>query len=303
MKAPSGYGTSLIYLRGDFLFPGQGAGANFVNTVIDGSSANDLNLSLISDEPYTGDWLPAFNSPIWGLFGIPNLGPDPVDQLSYVNGLSTQGVWKVHIDDIAEGDIGQLNAWSLIVTPTAFSCAAVAPAVALQASKTVAGNFVAGGAITYTVVLQNTGSAAQADNPGNEFTDVLPPTLTLVSAAADSGTAAANTGTNTVTWNGALPAVIGQVTITINATINSTAAGQTVSNQGQLSFDANADGTNEATGATDDPTTRTAGDPTSFVVPAVIVQIPTLSTLGFVLLALLLLGAGLFQLRRGAKRS
>ncbi|HEV7517800.1 MAG TPA: IPTL-CTERM sorting domain-containing protein [Thermoanaerobaculia bacterium] len=266
LKAPSGYGTSLIYLRGFFLGFPNNDGDNFTNTLIDSSSANDLNLTDDTSAPYTGDWLPAFNSPIWGLFGIPNLGPDPIDQLSYVEGRSSQGVWKVHVTDEFFGDIGQLNTWSLIVTPRAFTCAAFTPQAALQAAKTVAGTFVAGGAITYTITLKNTGSAPQADNPGNEFTDTLPATLTLVSASATSGTAAANLATNTVTWNGALPAVIGQTTITINATIKSTAAGQIIANQGQISFDADGNGTNESAAATDDPATKPASDPTSFPV-------------------------------------
>jgi uncharacterized repeat protein (TIGR01451 family) len=264
LKAPSGYGTSLIYLRGTFLADGDGD--NFVKTLIDSSSTNDLNLTDSTFAPFTGDWLPAFNSPIWGLFGIPNLGPDPIDQLSYVEGRSTQGVWKVHVADEFFADTGQLNTWSLIVTPTAFTCAAFTPQAALQATKTVSGSFVAGGAITYTITLKNTGSGAQADNPGNEFTDALPATLTLVSASATSGTAAANLATNTVTWNGALPAVVGQTTITINATIKPDAAGKTIANQGQIAFDADGNGTNEAAGQTDDPGTQAANDPTNLVV-------------------------------------
>jgi uncharacterized repeat protein (TIGR01451 family) len=264
LKAPSGYGTSLIYQRGVFI--GDNDGDNFVNTLITASSVNDLNLSGAADAPYTGDWLPAFNSPIWSLFGIPNLGPDPIDQFSYTEGRSSQGVWKVHLADEARFDTGQLNSWSLIVTPTAFACAAFAPQAAVSGTKTVSGTLAAGGAITYTIVLKNTGSGAQADNPGNEFTDILPAALTLVSATATSGTAAANLATNTVTWNGALSAAVGQVTITINATIKSTAAGQTVTNQGQIAFDADGNGINEATAQTDDPGTQPANDPTSFVV-------------------------------------
>ena len=45
----------------------------------------------------------------------------------------------------------------------------------------------AAGTVTYTVVLKNTGTATQADNPGHEFTDVLPAGLSLVSASASSG--------------------------------------------------------------------------------------------------------------------
>ncbi len=72
-------------------------------------------------------------------------------------------------------------------------------------TKTVAGAFTIGSTVTYTVTLNNSGGA-QGDNPGDEFTDVLPPQLSLVSAAATSGSASANIGANTVTWNGTIPA-------------------------------------------------------------------------------------------------
>src|SRR6202008_2930092 len=105
----------------------------------------------------------------------------------------------------------------------------------------------------------------------------------LVSATATSGTAAANTGTNTVTWNGAIPAS-GTVTITITATILPAAAARTVSNQGSISYDSNGDGTNDATAQTDDPGVAGTANPTSIVVagppePTV----PTLSPFGLLL--------------------
>jgi fimbrial isopeptide formation D2 family protein/uncharacterized repeat protein (TIGR01451 family) len=110
------------------------------------------------------------------------------------------------------------------------------------------------------VTLTN-GGGNQPNNPGAEFTDVLPAGLTLVSATANSGTATATVGTNTVTWDGAI-APAGSVTITITATINS--CGPTISNQGTISYDADANGTNEATHVTDDPGTQAANDPTVF---------------------------------------
>jgi uncharacterized repeat protein (TIGR01451 family) len=175
-----------------------------------------------------------------------------------------------------------------------------APGAVVTGTKTVsAGPYAVGGTITYTVTLTNSGTAAQADNPGNEFTDVLPAQLALVSANATSGTAAANTGTNTVTWNGAIPAG-GTVTITITATILPAAAGQTVSNQGAISYDSNGDGTNDATAQTDDPGVAGAANPTSIMVggapPAP--PIPTLSTLGLLLLVLSLAGLAFVILRR-----
>jgi uncharacterized repeat protein (TIGR01451 family) len=166
----------------------------------------------------------------------------------------------------------------------------------VTATKTASGS-VEGGPITYTVVLTNNGTGAQGDNTGDEFTDVLPSTLTLVSATATSGTPLATVATNTVTWNGAIPAG-GSVTITIHATINSGTAGQTISNQGTVSYDSNADGTNDATSNTDDPGTAPAGDPTSIVVAAPPTPIPTLSEVGLMALALALAAAALFLVRR-----
>jgi uncharacterized repeat protein (TIGR01451 family) len=262
LKMPNGYGTSLIYHRGMFIVDNDGD--NFTGTLIDSSSKNDLNLSGSADAPYTGDWLPAFNSPIWGLFGIPNLFPDPVDQLGYMDGQSSQGVWKIHLADEVEADTGRLNTWSVIVTPTAFTCSAFAGNVAVTGTKTVAGTFAEGGAITYTVTLTNNGSLAQANNPGNEFTDFISSGLTLVSASATSGTAVANTGTNTVTWDGVIPPLGGSVTITIHATVKAGLQGSTISNQGAIAFDADANGTNESSGGTDDPSTAAANDPTVF---------------------------------------
>jgi uncharacterized repeat protein (TIGR01451 family) len=262
LKAPNGYGTDLIYLRG--LFIGDGDGDNFTNTTIVEGAANDLNLSGAADAPFTGDWQPAFNGDIWTLFGIPNLFPDPVGQLaSRLVGQGTQGNWQVHLTDQAGLDTGTLNSWSLVVTPKAFTCAGVASGATVTGTKTVAGTFSPGGAVTYTVTLTNNGTAAQGDNAGNEFTDVLPASLTLVSATASSGTPVATVGTNTVTWNGTIGPLGGTVTITINATINAP-GGTSISNQGQFIYDNNNDAVNETAGVTDDPGTGAANDPTVF---------------------------------------
>ena len=69
----------------------------------------------------------------------------------------------------------------------------------VTATKTVAGTFNVGGTVTYTITMTNSGTAAQADNTGNELLDVLPTAgLTLVSATATAGTATATVGT---TWS------------------------------------------------------------------------------------------------------
>ncbi len=130
------------------------------------------------------------------------------------------------------------------------------------ASKTVSGSFQPGGAVTYTVSFTNTGAGAQTDNPGDEFTDVLPASLTLTSASATSGTATVDIPARTVHWNGGI-ASGASVTLTINASVVPAATG-TVSNQGTVFYDADGNGTNESSRLTDDPSTVAALDPTSF---------------------------------------
>jgi uncharacterized repeat protein (TIGR01451 family) len=127
--------------------------------------------------------------------------------------------------------------------------AIVRPPAHLVASKTVSGSYVQGGAVTYTIVLANDGEGAQPDNPGDELSDVLPAGLSLVSAVASSGTAVATLGTNTASWNGAIPAG-DSVTITITATIDA-GPGARISNQATFLYDSDGDGTNDASGETD----------------------------------------------------
>jgi uncharacterized repeat protein (TIGR01451 family) len=193
-----------------------------------------------------------------------------------------------------------------VVTRDATTTTEVITPPAISATKAVSGSFMPGGSVTYTVVLTNLGPGNQGDNPGPEFTDVLPTELTLVSAMATSGTATATVGTNTVTWNGSLAGGGGSVTITINATIDAgVPPGTTISNQGRVFFDFDGDGINESSTVTDDPATE-GPDPTSLrdstaflvVEQQSIVEVPALDGLGLALLAALLTLAGTFMLRQ-----
>ncbi len=161
---------------------------------------------------------------------------------------------------------------------------------------TANGPFTVGSITTYTIIVTNSGSAEQDDNPGNELMDILPAQLALVSAAASSGTAVANVGTNTATWNGSI-APIASVTITIKATILPGAAGTAVTNQATVFFDNDYDGSNESTALTDDPAAAGFADPTVFLVPGP-VDTPTLSTVGLMILAILTAGLALALLKR-----
>jgi uncharacterized repeat protein (TIGR01451 family) len=160
-------------------------------------------------------------------------------------------------------------------------------------TKTVAGTFAPGGTITYTIILSNSGPGAQGDNPGNELTDILPASLTLVSATATSGTA--STGANTVNWNGAIPAG-GSVTITITATISAGADCAPITNQGTILYDSDGNGSNETTTVTDNPAVAGTNNPTTFVLASCV--IPTLSPSGLLALVVLLGGLATALLRR-----
>jgi uncharacterized repeat protein (TIGR01451 family) len=224
----------------------DGSGNNFCQTVLDDESAGpSIQSVLTAQAPFTGNFTPA--SP-----------------LSIFDGEAATGAWQLQAQDYFSGDTGSIRAFSVTITPAV--CDAPALTTTVTGTKTVSGTFSEGGAVTYTVTLTNNGSLAQADNAGDELTDVLPSSLTLVSASASSGTAVATVGTNTVTWNGALAPLGGSVTITINAMVNAGTGGTTISNQGSISYDGNGDGTNEGSGLTDDPGTAPANDPTSFAV-------------------------------------
>lgn len=172
----------------------------------------------------------------------------------------------------------------------------------MSGTKTAApGTYTVGSNVTYTVTLTNSGAGAQGDNPGNEFIDVLPPQLQLVSASATSPTVVATVGTNTVTWNGTIPPA-GTVTITIIATILPSAAGTTVTNQGTINFDTDGNGTNESTTQTDDPAVGGAGDPTGIAVAAAAATpgIPAVSPIGLLLLCAALAGVAMMKFTRMA---
>lgn len=155
----------------------------------------------------------------------------------------------------------------------------VVAGASVSGTKTVSGTTQPGGAITYTIVLTNAGPGAQGDNPGDEFVDVLPTQVSYVSSTASSG--AVSEAGGVVSWNGAIPAG-GSVTITINAQVSSSANGA-ISNQGTINFDSDGNGDNDASALTDDPSVGGATDPTGFLIAR---DIPTLGTLGLILMAL-----------------
>jgi uncharacterized repeat protein (TIGR01451 family) len=158
----------------------------------------------------------------------------------------------------------------------------------------------AGQPVTYTITLSNVGTRLQADNPGPEFYDILPPLVTLTSGVASSGTLAVLLGSNTVAWNGSIPGG-GSVTITLSAEIVPTAfEGQVVSNQGTILYDADANGTDESSVLTDTIRAPGRADPTVFTIqgPDTGPGIPALSAAGLAALALALAALAVDLLRR-----
>ena len=242
-------------------------GDNLTNMVIDDdlavTAANDMVQAAAAAAPFTRSWLPVFNAPWPTPAGFPT-DPDAVGNLSRFDGTSTKGTWTVLVSDQFAVDTGTLNSWSMLVTPVHFACSAFAPTAAVTATKTVGGALHVGG----TGDLHHRSHQQRDWQPGRQSRQRADGCLARGPDArqrvATSGTATATIGTNTVTWNGSLAPLGGSVTITITATINAGTAGTTISNQGSLSFDADLNGTNEASGVTDDPAVGGASDPTSF---------------------------------------
>ena len=172
--------------------------------------------------------------------------------------------------------------------------AVVSPAQ-VSGTKEVSGNFAPGGYITYTIVLFNNATTAQVDDPDEpEFIDVLPAELTLVDAVADQGTV--TTGAGAVRWDGTIPGG-GAVFLSIDARIANDALNIPISNQGEIFYDLNGDGSNDTLALTDDPDVAGGSDPTVFDTGG-IVDVPTLQGVSMATLILLLAVSALGVLRR-----
>ncbi len=272
LQSPLGTTMRLIS-RVDF------GGHNFCQVVLDDATPNPSIQTVTGPQaPFTGTWQP--NVPLAAF-----AGEDP------------NGTWNLIAVDHFGQDTGSIRAFSLVITPA--SCSAAAPLGAhLTASKAVTGgNLAPGGTVVYTVTLTNSGTGATFDEPGDEFADTLPATLTPTSAAASLGTVTI-TG-NTVHWNGGVPAG-GSVVITIDAAISGAAVSQSIiSNQGTASYDATRSGSNQTAILTGDPA---RGGPTQFVGGGAIAAVPALSAAGLAAMAAALLGAGALTLRRRRRR-
>ena len=241
LKAPDGTLVNVI----DRMAGGSNDGRNFCNTTLDDRAAGDPIGTIARDlAPFAGSF-------------------KPDRPLSAFAGRNPNGTWELQATDFVESETGKVNAFTVTVWPQA--CARVERPVAIAATKTVTGTFAPGDPVTYTVTLTNTGLGLQADNPGDEYVDVLPPQLTLPPQSVSATSGAITSAGNTVRWNGALDAGA-EVVLTINANLNMGTDGMQVSSQGTVSYDPGHAGVNNGTLATDDPGLPGAADPTVFVV-------------------------------------
>ncbi|MBK7472497.1 MAG: S8 family serine peptidase [Betaproteobacteria bacterium] len=223
-------------------------GPNLCNATLDDQSAGPaLGAATSAAAPFAGSWTAA--SP-----------------LAAFRGLGANGTWQLRATDFYDLLTGHINRFSVIIRP--FACAPASRTVTMTAAKSVTGTFAPGGAVVYIVTLTNTGNGVQADNPGDEYVDVLPGQLTLTPGATWAGKGTLTTSGNTVRWNGALN--VGEsVVLTIAATVKPGAAGLTVTSQGTAAYDANHDGANDTNLLTDDAGAGGAADPTVFAVSGV----------------------------------
>ncbi len=190
------------------------------------------------------------------------------------------GVTDPNVDDNAATDVTTVTSPAEVV-----------------ASKSVSGDFMVDGSIVYEILLINVSPYEQFDDPdSDEFVDILPSELELVDATADSGVVDLDVDAGVVTWNGSIPAG-GEVAIAIEATIAYGFEGAVIVNQAEVFYDADGDGVNDTVVLTDDPGIGGDSDPTEFMV-ANLIEIPTLSSAGFLLLAGFLAAVAMVSIRR-----
>ena len=146
--------------------------------------------------------------------------------------------------------------------------------------------------VVYLITITNLGDGHQTDDPSSdELEDLLPPELRIFTASSDhpSFTVTTDDTTNAIYGNGPL-APDETVTVTLEAVVTAE-QGDEVSNQALIRFDTDHDGVNDTSEVTDDPSTSAAGDSTTFLVSSVL-DIPTLDSVGLVLMIVLLIVVG-----------
>ncbi|MBC7081426.1 MAG: DUF11 domain-containing protein [Thermoplasmatales archaeon] len=129
-----------------------------------------------------------------------------------------------------------------------------------------------GDIIRYTIWINNTGNAPSNDNPGNEFEDKIPACTTYVANSLEindvpndddiSDGIGYDAINDKIIWNGVIPPN-SSIKISFMVRVNLDATCRTISNQGNVYYDTDGDGINDATQPTDDPNTTPQNDPTN----------------------------------------
>ncbi len=132
-----------------------------------------------------------------------------------------------------------------------------------------------GDMICYTAWINNTGTLASSDNPGNEFEDSIPDNTSYVPGSIEingvpndddiSDGVGYDAANDMVIWNGGIPAH-GSIEISFCVKVDNVSSGTVISNQGTVYYDTDGDGDNDAAKPTDDPGTLSADDSTSLPV-------------------------------------
>ena len=251
---------------------------------------------------YFSAYAPEHGVELWRLAadGVPELAADvlPGPDSSSPSYLTVSGRRLIFY---ASDGVHGFEPWSLVL-----------PSRKLRATLTGSGSAIPGATVFLNVVLTNPTPIDQPDAEGDEFRLTIPAALTPLSVEATSGQAellagapaarASRAGATSasgfqLTWNGALPAG-GSVTLTVKARVETTLPGGLVM-QGEVFFDTDGDGVNDLSTFTDDPSLPGDEDPSLLFAAQSVLEIPTLSALGLLLLALLLAGLAAHRLRSG----
>ena len=251
---------------------------------------------------YFSAYAPEHGVELWRLAadGTPELADDilPGPDSSSPSYLTVSGRRLIFY---ASDGVHGFEPWSLVL-----------PSRKLRATLTGSGSAIPGGTVFLNVVLTNPTPIDQPDAEGDEFSLPIPAALTPLSVEATSGLAELITGApasrtpraaaasgsgSRLIWNGALPAG-GSVTLTVKARVE-TLLPDGLEMQGEISFDTDGDGVNDLSTLTDDPSLPGDEDPSLLFAPDSVLEIPTLSEAGLLLLALLLAGLATHRLRSG----
>ena len=144
----------------------------------------------------------------------------PLSKFAGKSGTNVNGAWRLVISDVAAFDVGALNCWSLLITPSICTdgggeCPGADMALGMTASPEPA---IVGGNLTYTLSVTNFGPSGTKNV---SVSQLLPSSVIFVSATCSQGSASQNAGVVTANL-GAMPA---GTTATISVVVIPTTVG------------------------------------------------------------------------------